>query len=67
MANLIIHVVSLTFAVLCVILTAMGIVATAYNHQWLEWCWGVAAFYLSVWLTIQLGEKCFELLDKLGL
>lgn len=66
MINLIIHTISLTFAVLCVVLTPMGIIATAQLGRWLECGWGCAAFALSVWLTKQLGEKCWELLDKLG-
>ena len=67
MTNFIAHFISLTFAILCVILTVMGTVATAHNHQWTEYGWGCAAFALSAWLTKRLGEKCWKLLDKLGL
>lgn len=66
MANLIVHCVSLTFAVLCVLMTGVGVVATIECGRWLECAWGVAAFGLSCWLVKQLGQKCWELLDKLG-
>ena len=61
MANLIVHCVSLTFAVLCVMMTAVGIAATYTCGRWLEMIWGMAAFGLSCWLTKRLFLTCLEL------
>lgn len=61
MLNLAIHIVSLTFAVLCVLMTGTGVFATIECGRWLECAWGVLAFVLSCWLTKRLFLTCLEL------
>lgn len=59
--NLIIHCISLAFAVLCVLMTGIGIAATIECGRYLEMAWGIAAFGLSCWLTKRLFITCVEL------
>jgi len=63
--GLILHIVSLSFAVLLVPITLIGAFRAAYVQKPLEAVWGILAFFLSCYLSKKLSLHCLDKLERI--